>query len=93
MKKNECAQEMILDLVMRHGCEVRIRPYVGGGNAIEIVVHHRGAFSSVAIDFERIGLFKERQEEMVCRELELTAMELFRLPYREMMKKHFCAED
>ena len=93
MKKNECAQEMILDLVMRHGCEVKIRPCVGGGRAVEIVIAHRGAFSAVAIDLERMGIFRERQEEMVCREIEQTAMELFRLPYREIMEKHFSKED
>ena len=61
MKKNECAQEMILDLVIRHGCEVKLRPYVGGGRAVEIVIQHRGAFSSTAIDFERIGILKDHQ--------------------------------
>ena len=92
MKKNECAQEMILDLVIRHGCEVKIRPYAGGGRAVEIVIQHRGAFSATAIDFERIGILAEHQEEIVCREIERAAMELFRLPYREMMEKHFHKE-
>lgn len=92
MKKNECAQEMILDLVLRHGCEVRIRPYVGGGRAVEMVIHHRGAFSSTAIDLNRIEWMKDHQEEIVCREIERTAMDLFRLPYREMIDKHFKAK-
>lgn len=93
MKKNECAQEMILDLVIRHGCEVKIRPYVGGGRAFEIVIQHRGAFSATAIDLERIGILKDHQEEIVCRDIERAAMELFRLPYREMFDKHFRKED
>lgn len=93
MKKNECAQEMILDLVMRHGCEVKIRPYVGGGRPVEIVIQHRGAFSATAIDLEKTGMFKANQEEIVCREIERTAMDLFRLPYREMFEKHFSKEN
>ncbi len=93
MKKNDCAQEMILDLVIRHGCEVKLRPYVGGGRAVEIVIQHRGAFSATAIDLERIGMLEDHQEEIVCREIERTAMELFRLPYREMFEKHFHKED
>ena len=80
---------MILDLVIRHGCEVKIRPHVGGGRAVEIVIQHRGAFSATAIDLEQIGMFKANQEEIVCREIERTAMDLFRLPYREMFEKHF----
>ena len=92
MKKNECAQEMILDLVMRHGCEVRIRPHVVGLRAVEIVIHHRGEFSSIAIDLERIEWMKDHQEEAVCREIEMAAIDLFRLPYREMIDKHFHAK-
>ena len=93
MKKNECAQEMILDLVIRHGCEVKLRPYVGGGRAVEIVIQHRGAFSAVAIDFERMAMLRDHEEELVCREIERAVMELFRHPYQEMMKKHFRKED
>lgn len=93
MKKNECAQEMILDLVIRHGCEVKIRPHVRGGRAVEIVIQHRGAFSATAIDLERIEMMRGHQEEMVCREIDRAAMDLFRLPYREMFEKHFSKEN
>lgn len=93
MKKNECALEMILDLVMRHGCEVKIRPYAGGGRAVEIVIQHRGVFSANAIDLEKIGMLKANQDEIVCIEIERTAMDLFRLPYREMFEKHFRKEN
>ena len=93
MKKNECAQEMILDLVMRNRCEVSLRPVIGNEQAVEIVIRHRGASSGTVIDFERIGLFKERTEEIVCREIDRTAMDAFRYPYRKMFDKHFGKED
>lgn len=93
MKKNECAQEMILDLVMRNRCEVSLRPVVCSEKAVEIVIRHRGSSSGTVIDLERIGLFKERTEEIVCREIERTAMDAFRFPYCEMLAKHFREEE
>ena len=65
---------------------------VGNEHAVEIVIRHRESASGTVIDLERIGLFKERAEEIVCRDIERTAMEAFRYPYGEMFKKHFGEE-
>jgi hypothetical protein len=92
MKKNECAQEMILDLVMRHGCEVSIRPVAGNGKAVQIIIRHREVSAGTVIDLEQIGRDGGRAEEIVCRAIERTAMAAFRHPYREMLKKHFDEE-
>ena len=92
MKKNECAQEMILDLVMRHGCEVSIRPVAGNGKAVQIIIRHREVSAGTVLDLEEIGSFRERREEIVCWEIERAAMNAFRHPYREMLEKHFSKE-
>lgn len=93
MKKNECAQEMLLDLVMRHGCEVKIRPYPDVfRSAIEIVLAKEKRYASAVIDLTNMPCERIRQEEIVCRIIERTIVELFRDPYREMMDKHFRKE-
>lgn len=93
MKKNECAQEMILDLVMRHGCEVKIRPLPSQQMGIEVVISHRGYHSAVAIDLVQMQLHSIPTEEIVCREIARAANDLFRYPYEQMMEKHFRKED
>ena len=94
MKKNECAQEMILDLVRRHGCSVTIRPSsYRYRDAIDIVISQDNYHSSVAIDLNALSWGGEDPDECVCRMIERTADELFRAPYREMMDKHFHKEN
>lgn len=89
MKKNECAQEMILDLVMRHGCEVKIRPLPSQQMGIDVVISHRGYHSAVAIDLGQMQLCAIPTEEIVCRDIARAADDLFRHPYEQMMEKHF----
>lgn len=83
---------MILDLVMRHGCEVSLRPVAGNGKAVQIIIRHREVSAGTVLDLEEIGLFRENREEIVCREIEMAAMHAFRHPYREMLEKHFSKE-
>lgn len=92
MKKNECAQEMILDVVLRHGCEVKIRPRPGLiGNVIEIVFRHGDVKSAVTIDLEKLP-YGISGEEIACRSIERAIADLFRYPYREMVYKRFHKE-
>lgn len=94
MKKNECAQEMILDLITRHGCEVKLYPHADKyRNAIEIVISHKGYHSGIVVDLNLPSYPSIPWEEIACREIARAAEKLFGYPYEQMMKKHFRRED
>ncbi len=93
MKKNRCAQEMILDLVMRHECTVKIRPpMMRHVPEVELIISRDEYYASATIDLERVSLIEGQQEEMVCRIIERAAADLFRYPYKRMIEKHFHKE-
>jgi len=90
MKKNECAQEMILDLVMRMGCEVILRPVqTPTVKALEIVFRHKGYSEATIIDFERLGYCAADAERITCEIISRSITRLFRFPYDRMIEKHF----
>ena len=89
MVKYECAQEIILDLVMRYGCEVKIKPHPYLiQNAIEVVIYHNDINATVTIDTSRTSPFISN-EEIACRAIMRATMDLFRYPYDRIYDKHF----
>lgn len=90
MKKNECAQEMLLDFVMRMNGEVVLRPVRHpGGEGLELVLRHKGYNASTIIDFSRLGYCAADAERITCEIIRMELCKLFRLPYDEIMDKHF----
>lgn len=93
MKKNECAQEILLDLVMRMGCQVTLRPVqTPTVKALEIVIRHKGYSEAAIIDFERLGYCAEDAERIACDIILRSITRLFRFPYDRMVEKHFREE-
>ncbi len=93
MKKNECAQEMILDLVMRLGCEVILRPTkMPHGMALDVTIRHKGMSENAIIDLDRIGFCAKDAERIVCEILLRAIVKLFRFPYDMIIEKHFGEE-
>lgn len=89
MKKYECAQEMILDLVNRYGCEVKIRPAVPcSRNAIEIAISRDDIRSATKIE-----MCPPPSETHVCSLIYRTAMELFKYPLDRIIEKILEGED
>ena len=90
MKKNECAQEMILDMVMRLGCEVILRrTKMPHGEVLDVTIRHKGISEKAIIDLDRIGFCAKDAERIVCEILIRTISKLFRFPYDMIIEKHF----
>ena len=74
MDKNESPQELILDLVLRRGCEVTIRPIPQAPTAFYICLRHDG--KQIIHGFETLCLDKETRERTFCHTIERAAAEL-----------------
>lgn len=90
MDKNESPQELILDLVLRRGCEVTISHVPKTPSAIYIGIRHKD--KQIIQGFETICLDKKTRDQAFCHTIERAAVQLLGTDYRRTVHRNIWEE-